>query len=89
MSSPCEKCDGDMYYLVANYRLEVMERIECMDCISHEHYKHHLGEELTKIIVKASPQKLASIVSELIVCGIDNNTHDDLERIETIIQTRH
>tara|TARA_B100000497_G_C7294417_1_gene201261 strand:- start:59 stop:364 length:306 start_codon:yes stop_codon:yes gene_type:complete len=85
----CEKCNGDMYYLVPNYRLEVMERVECMDCISHEHYKHHLSEELTKVLTKASPQKLALIVAELIVHNIDKNTHDDLSRVETIIQTKN
>ncbi len=63
--TPCEKCNGDMYYEVPNYRLEIMERIECMDCLIQEQYKDHLKDELTRIMASVSQQKLAQIVAEL------------------------
>lgn len=88
-NNDCEKCNGDGYYLVPNYQHDIMERIECMDCISHAHYKHHLSEELTKVLMNASPQKLAMLVAETIVYGVDKNNNDTLSRVEVIIQTKN
>lgn len=85
----CEKCNGVGHYEVPNYQHDIMERIECMDCISHEHYKYHLSGELTKVLMNVSPQKLASIVAELVVYGVDKNINDSLARIEVIIQTKN
>lgn len=85
----CEKCNGQMYYLVPNYRLEIMEKVDCMDCIIEEQYKDHLKGELTRLLVNASPQKLSQIVAELIVNGVDRNPNDDLNRIDVIIQTKN
>lgn len=86
---PCEKCHGEMYYEVPNYRLEIMERIECMDCLIQEQYKDHLKDELTRTMAGVSQQKLAQIVAELIVNGVDRNPKDDLNRIDVIIQTKN
>ena len=86
---PCEKCNGDGYYLVPNYQHDVMERIECMDCYAEEHYRWHLSEELTKVLINSSPQKLAKIVAQIVVQGVSNNKNDDITRIEGIIQTKN
>ena len=85
----CEKCNGEGYYVVPNYQHDVMERIECLDCLAEDHFKWHLSEELTKVLINSSPQKLAQIVAELIVNGVSKNIHDDLSRIEVIIQTKN
>ncbi len=85
----CEKCNGQMYYLVPNYRLEIMEKVDCMDCIIEEQYKDHLKGELTRLLVNASPQKLSQIVAELIVNGVERNPNDDLNRIDVISQTKN
>lgn len=89
MNKECSKCEGNMYYEVPNYRLEIMERIECMDCLSQEQYKDHLKDELTRLIASVSQQKLAQIVAELIVNGVDRNPKDDLNRVDVIIQTKN
>tara|TARA_R100000734_G_scaffold17346_1_gene13632 strand:+ start:423 stop:740 length:318 start_codon:yes stop_codon:yes gene_type:complete len=90
MGNPnCEKCNGKGHYLVPNYQHDVMERIECMDCYAEEHYKWHLSEELSRVLVNASPQKLSMIISEIIVNGIDRDENNSLARIETIIQTKN
>jgi len=85
----CEKCCGQGYYDIPNYQHDIMERIECMDCYAEDHYKYHLSEELTKVLVGSSPQKLAQIVAGLVVNGVSKNDHDDLSRIEVIIQTKN
>ena len=87
--SSCEKCNGEMSYLVPNYRLEIMERVDCMDCIIEEQYKDHLKDELTRLLASVSQQKLSQIVAELIVNGVDINPNDDLNRIDVIIQTKN
>ena len=88
-NSECEKCDGVGHYLVPNYQHDVMERIECMDCYAEDHYKWHLSEELTKVLINSSPQKLAQIVATLVVNGVDTNPKDDLSRVDVIIQTKN
>lgn len=89
MNNECSKCEGNMYYEVPNYRLEIMERIECMDCLIQEQYKDHLKDELTRLMAGVSQQKLAQIVAELIVNGVDRNPKDDLNRVDVIIQTKN
>ena len=88
-NSECEKCDGVGHYLVPNYQHDIMERIECMDCYAEDHYKWYLSEELTKVLINSSPQKLAQIVATLVVNGVDTNPKDDLARVEVIIQTKN
>lgn len=89
MNKECNKCEGQGWYEVPNYRLEIMERIECMDCLVEEQYKDHLKDELTRLMTSVSQQKLAQIVAELIVNGVDRNPKDDLNRIDVIIQTKN
>ena len=63
----CEKCNGDGHYLVPNYQHDVMERIECLDCLAEDHFKWHLSEELTKVfksgevVLDGVPTKLKGI----------------------------
>ena len=85
----CEICDGKGWYKVPNHRLEIMENIECMSCLSHQHFKDHLKEELTRLLVNTSPQKLAQIVAQLVVNSVDKNENDDIQRIEGIIHTKN
>jgi hypothetical protein len=85
----CEKCEGKLWYVVPNYQHDILERIECFDCLAHMRFKDHLVEELSKVIVSASPQRLALLLSEFIVQGADKNAVDDLGRIENIIHTKN
>jgi len=89
MNKECNKCEGQGWYEVPNYRLEIMERIECMDCLIEEQYKDHLKDELTRLMASVSQQKLSQIVAELIVNCVDENANDSLSRIEVIIQTKN
>lgn len=85
----CEKCEGKLWYVVPNYQHDVLERIDCFDCLAHMQYKDHLVEQLSKMIVSASPQRLALLLSEFIVQGADKSVVDDLGRIENIIHTKN
>ena len=85
----CEKCEGKLWYVVPNYQHDVLERIECFDCLAHMQFKDHLVEQLSKMIVSASPHRLALLLSEFIVQGADKSEVDDLGRIENIIHTKN
>lgn len=85
----CKTCDGQTWYEVPNYRLEIMERIECIDCLLEIQYKDHLKEGLTRLLADTSKEKLAQIVADLVVNSVAKNTHDDLQRVDGIIQTKN
>jgi predicted transcriptional regulator len=85
----CNKCQGTGWYKVPNHRLEIMENVECMDCLLNQQFKDHLKEELTLLLVNTSPQKLAQIVAQLVVNSVDRNENDDIQRIEGIIHTKN
>ena len=85
----CEKCFGKGCYEVPNYRLEITERIDCMDCLLEEQHTIELKEQLTRLLSNTSPVKLAQIVAELIVNSVDSNPLDELDRIEGIIHTKN
>jgi len=85
----CERCLGKGCFEVPNYRLEIMERIECLDCLSEERFKDGLKNDLTRLLINTSHAKLAQIVAELIVNSVDSNPLDDLDRIEGIIHTKN
>jgi len=80
----CKKCQGKLYYVVPHYQHDVLERIECMDCLSDMNYRDHLSFELSKLLIRASPQRLSRLLSEFIVnCGIS------LDEVESIIHTKN
>ena len=85
----CKKCQGTGWYKVPNVRLEIMENVECMDCLAHENFKDHLKGELSRLLINTSQQKLAQIVAQLIVNSVDRNENDDIQRIESIIHTKN
>tara|TARA_R110000803_G_scaffold144073_1_gene209997 strand:+ start:381 stop:695 length:315 start_codon:yes stop_codon:yes gene_type:complete len=85
----CEICLGKGAYEVPNHRLEVMERIDCMDCLLDEQFKDGLKGNLTRLLTSTSKEKLATLVAEMIVNGVANNPLDDLSRIEGIIHTKN
>ena len=45
----CNKCEGKLWYLVPNHQHDVMERIECLDCISEMQYRDDVKERLSKL----------------------------------------
>ena len=85
----CEVCEGKGSYNVPNYHLEVIERIDCMDCLLEDRFKNDLKDRLTRLLINTSKEKLASIVAEMVVNGVDKNALDDISRIEGIIQTKN
>ena len=85
----CEKCSGKGGFEVPNYRLEIMELVDCLDCLSEERFKDGLKNDLTRLLINTSHAKLAQIVAELIVNSVDSNPLDDLDRIEGIIHTKN
>ena len=85
----CEKCFGKGCYEVPNYRLEITERIDCMDCLVEEQFKNDLKDRLTRLLANTSVSKLAQLVAELVVNSVDSNPLDELDRIEGIIHTKN
>lgn len=84
----CKKCQGTGWYKVPNHRLEIMENVQCMECLMDEQFKDHLKGQLTRLLVNTSQQKLAQIVAQLVVNSVDKNENDDIQRIEGIIHTK-
>jgi hypothetical protein len=85
----CEKCEGKLYYLVPNYQHDTMERVECFDCMIEMQYNDDIKERLTKLLVTASPQRLAQLVAEIAVNGVNKDNHMSLNGFETIIATKN
>ena len=85
----CEICEGVGSYSIPNLYLEIMEKIDCMDCLLEEEHKIDLKKQLTRMLANTSPSKLAQIVAEVIVNSVDKNPSDDLARIEGIIHTKN
>tara|TARA_R100000081_G_scaffold76529_1_gene42985 strand:- start:233 stop:544 length:312 start_codon:yes stop_codon:yes gene_type:complete len=85
----CEKCEGNLYYLVPNYQHDIMERIECLDCMAEMQYQDDVKQRMAKLIVEISPQKLAQIVAELLVNSIVKDPNANLARCETVITTKN
>jgi hypothetical protein len=85
----CNKCEGNLYYLVPNYQHDTMERIDCLDCISEMQYADDIKGRLTKLLVTASPQRLAQLVAEVAVNGIIKDSNSNITRYETIIATKN
>lgn len=82
----CEKCEGKMYYIVPNHQHDILERVECWDCISVDMYNNDVKERISRQLVNASKERLANIIAELMV----NATEDDKvdETFEPLIATK-
>jgi peroxiredoxin family protein len=89
MNKDCNICEGKGHYEVANYRLEQMEWVECMDCLLQEQYKEHITEQLADLLTKSSKHQLALIVSTFTINQMDKNENDDIARLEGMIQTKN
>lgn len=85
----CEVCEGKGSYNIPNHHLEIMERIDCMDCLLEDQFKDVLKADLSRLLTSTSKEKLATIVAEMIVNGVAINAHDDLSRIQGIIHTKN
>lgn len=89
MNKDCNTCEGSGWYQVANYRLEQMEWVECMDCLLQEQYKEHITEQLADLLTKSSKHQLALIVSTFTINQMNKNDNDDIARLEGMIQTKN
>ena len=69
----CEICNGNLYYLVYDKHADNMAKMDCLDCLSVIQYNDDVKERITKLLMNASPQKLAQIVATMLV----NATGDD------------
>tara|TARA_R100000458_G_C8152983_1_gene159970 strand:- start:94 stop:420 length:327 start_codon:yes stop_codon:yes gene_type:complete len=82
----CKICKGNLYYLVYDKHADNMAKMDCWDCLSVIQYNDDVKERLSKLLVSASPQKLAQIVAEILV-----NTTEDYEvenTFEPLIATK-
>jgi len=89
MNKDCNICEGKGHYEVANYRLEQMEWVECIECLLTEQYKDHMTEQLADLLTKSSKQQLALLVATFTVSQMDKNENDDIARLEGMIQTKN
>ena len=84
--SECEICNGAGFYKQPNYRLEIMEWVECIECMLEDHYKESIAFDIQLLLSKTSPQKLAQIVAQLLVNSMDMDGQESLQRLDSIAQ---
>lgn len=85
----CERCEGKGWYEVLNIGYDVIESVECIDCMVEDMYRQDLEIGLSKLLVNVSKEKLAQIVATLIVKTVNDNPSDNLSRLENIIHTKN
>jgi len=82
----CEVCDGAGFYKQPNHRLEIMEWVECIECMLEDHYRESIGFDIQLLLSKTSPQKLAQIVAQLLVNSMDMEGQESLQRLDSMAQ---
>lgn len=82
----CKICNGAGFYKQANHRLEIMEWVECIECMLDEHYLESIAYDIQLLLSKTSPQKLAQIVAQLLVNSMDMEGQESLQRLDSMAQ---
>jgi len=82
----CEICNGNLYYLVYDKHADNMAKMDCLDCLSVIQYNDDVKERITKLLVNASPQKLAQIVATMLVNATEDNEVEN--QFEPLIATK-
>ena len=52
------------YKIVPNYQHDVMERVECMECLVNDKYRFDLASNLRKTLRECSREQLVAVVSD-------------------------
>lgn len=88
MNKTCEdeSCSNG-YRLVPNHQHDVMERIECMDCLINEKYRYDLSVKVRETLREGSRERLISIISDAFADSIYMNT-DACADAEDLIQSK-
>jgi|8_EtaG_2_1085327.scaffolds.fasta_scaffold09869_3 hypothetical protein len=81
--SDCQ-CGGDGYYLEPNYRTEVMEWVQCIPCLADEQLREQLFIETAKLVSRFSHEKLASLLSGIVLDRFDNE--GNILRLQEIVE---
>tara|TARA_R100001510_G_scaffold45557_1_gene42268 strand:+ start:138 stop:470 length:333 start_codon:yes stop_codon:yes gene_type:complete len=61
------------YLLVPNHQHDIMERIECIDCLINERYRYDLASKVREMLREGSRERLISIVSDAFADSIYMN----------------
>jgi|TARA_A100001201_G_scaffold79274_1_gene70989 hypothetical protein len=79
----CEICNGNGWFKQANYQLEIMEWVQCYDCLAQEKYLEELTEKAAKLINRSSAEKLSLLLAKYCVTKMDK------ERLETMLTDKN
>tara|TARA_R100000742_G_C4260260_1_gene78075 strand:+ start:98 stop:388 length:291 start_codon:yes stop_codon:yes gene_type:complete len=79
----CEICSGNGWFKQANYQLEIMEWVQCYDCLAQEKYLEELTEKTAKLINRSSVEKLSLLLAKYCVNKIES------ERLETMLNEKN
>jgi len=75
------------YLLVPNHQHDVMERVECMECLVNEKYRFDLSCRVREMLRECSRERLISIVSDAFADLIYMNA-DACADAEDMIQSK-
>lgn len=84
----CTKCKGELNYTVFDHRADSNISLDCWDCLSELNYQDNVAEDLSRLLRKASPEKLAQILSTYVVKKMYDEKKGDLSRLENIIKSK-
>jgi len=85
----CALCKGKGFYEEPNYRLEIMETVECLDCLAEENYRDSIEYDTSILLSKISPQKLAQLVAQLLVNSMIMEGGNSLQRLDGMVQGKN
>ncbi|BCV03208.1 MAG: hypothetical protein CM15mV62_830 [uncultured marine virus] len=61
--SECNLCNGTGWFKQANYQHEVMEWVECLDCLAEQKQRKDMVAEAAKIISQTSHERLCKLLA--------------------------
>jgi len=75
------------YLLVPNHQHDVMERVECMECLVNEKYRFDLSCRVREMLREGSRERILNIISDAFADVIYMNT-DACADVEDLIQSK-
>jgi hypothetical protein len=86
--SECKKCNGKMSYVVFDPHADAPLSVECWDCLSELNYQDNVAQDLSRLLRKASPEKLAQLLASHVVAKVYRERERDLSRLEDMVKSK-
>ena len=85
----CEECNNQGYTLQPDYYHDVMMRVNCVECMSHEKMKQELRVKLTMVLMDLSMNRMARLLSDTLISLVDADDNPDFERLFALVGAKN